>query len=183
MNALTIIWTALAIVGLTVCLINLADAWADNATLQDDTRDGLADLQAAGNVIAIDNVGREVLCSVALLACLVIGVLVLMTPPAPPAAPPVQQARSMLSLVFSVCLIVVEVCLVLVSILGRVRRINVRRMLDMTIKARAEARDRARQADIASSAAANVTDSQGIRAAVDEAAAEAPPAVPSPENP
>lgn len=149
MSPLEVVWTGLAIFGLATVFINLADAWADNVTLQDDTRDGLADLQAAGNIIALDNIGREVLVFIGLLSCLALGIMALMAPNPPPATP----ERQRVVVIFQMCLIVIEVCLVLISILGRVRRINVHRMLQMAIRARADAAAAGERSELATAVA------------------------------
>lgn len=155
---LTWIWTLAALLGLLVCLINLMDALADNAALRDDTRHSLGDLQGTGRVIAFDNAGREGLVLLGLLACLLLGVMALFPPEVVP--PPTRALFAV------VCLLIVEACLVGISMLGRVRRINARRLLDLAIRARAEATSSQQQAAVATSVATSIAGATHVQEAI-----------------
>lgn len=135
-SPLEIIWTLIAVIGIALALVNLADAWADNAAIDEQTRDGLGDLAPSGRIIALDNVGREALLLASLMGLCALGMISLFSPqPAPSNAPATGRA-----IAFAAILIGVELCLVAKSVLGRLRRRAVQRLIAATSAARTEAK-------------------------------------------
>lgn len=131
-SPLEIIWTLIAIVGIALALVNLADAWADNTAIDEQTKDGLGDLAPSGRVIALDNVGREALLLASLMGLFSLGLISLFSP----APPPSNEPATWRALAFGAILIFVELCLVAKSILGRLRRRAVARLITATSNAR-----------------------------------------------
>lgn len=131
-SPLEIVWTLIAVVGMALALVNLADAWADNAAIDEQTRDGLGDLAPSGRVIALDNVGREALLLASLSGLFALGMISLFAPQPPPS----NEPASWRAITFAIILIGVELCLVAKSVLGRLRRRAVQRLIAATSEAR-----------------------------------------------
>ena len=135
-SPIEVFWTALAMFFAAGAFLNLIDAWVDNQTIIADTNDGLGDLAPTGRVIALDNIGREAFALFGLVCCIALGFWAMARPPTPPPPSSPHNVAPWLSAAF---IIGIELSLIGISGLGQLRRLTARRLLDATLRSRAEA--------------------------------------------